>query len=530
MVRQIKNMTKLELCNLYGINVFRFTKDRRVKRKYLCLLAVWCLLLVMLAGYLGGLSYGLISLGLGEVVPAYLLTISSLMIFVFGMLKAGSMIFRREGYEMLCAMPFPAGVLAVSRLLRMYAENLLLTVFVLLPGCAVYAWELRPGASFYLAVFLEIWAAPMLPMAVAVLAGALVTGISSRMRHKSLAASVLSVLAVLAMLLLTSRLSVMEGSIDAEMMKNLSAVVTGVLKKVYPPAVWLGMAAVHADLAQGLLGVGVSVAVFAAVSAGIVVCFPNICQRLCGSFAAHSYHLGGLKAGSVMAALVKREFRRYFSSSVYVTNTIIGPVMGCVLAGAVFVTGTDSLERLLPVSFPVRSLIPYALAGAFCMMTTTAVSISMEGKNWWIAKSLPLSAKQVLDAKIAMHLLLVLPFYAVAEVLLILALKPVGWEFAWLVLVPAVLIVFSSVYGIVVNLHVPVLQWEHEVSVVKQSASSILGGLGGFVIAIFSAAGAAAVGGAYAGVYHGGICLAVALVTAWLYWGGQRFDLWGKVE
>ena len=517
MVRQIKNMTKLELCNLYGINVFRFTKDRRVKRKYLCLLALWCLLLVMLAGYLGGLSYGLISLGLGEVVPAYLLAISSLMILVFGMLKAGSMIFRREGYEMLCAMPFPAGVLAVSRLLRMYAENLLLTVFVLLPGCAVYAWELRPGASFYLAVFLEIWAAPMLPMAVAVLAGALVTGISSRMRHKSLAASVLSVLAVLAMLLLTSRLSVMEGSIDAEMMKNLSAVVTGVLKKVYPPAVWLGMAAVHADLAQGLLGVGVSVAVFAAVSAGIVVCFPNICQRLCGSFAAHSYHLGGLKAGSVMAALVKREFRRYFSSSVYVTNTIIGPVMGCVLAGAVFVTGTDSLERLLPVSFPVRSLIPYALAGAFCMMTTTAVSISMEGKNWWIVKTLPLSAKAVMDAKILMNLLLMLPFYLVSEVLLILALRPGILDILWLFLIPAVIILFSCVYGLAVNLHFPVMDWENEASIVKQSLSATLGGMGGFVLSILCIVAIVFLPGAYVGLFKVGICIFLLGATAVLY-------------
>ncbi len=249
-MRQIKNLAKLELCNLYGINVFRFTKQQGKKRKYACLFVLWCLLLAMMAFYLGNLSYGLIVLGLEEVVPAYLLMISSTMIFVFGMLKAGSMIFRREGYDVLCALPLPKGVIAVARLFRMYVENGLLTLAVLLPGIAVYAWNARKGvgAAFYVIIVLDIFAAPLIPMSAAVLVGALVTGISSRMRHKSLAASGLSVLMVFAILYGTSRMAALEGNLDAEMLRDLSAMVTGMLEKVYPPAVWLGIAAVRGDL------------------------------------------------------------------------------------------------------------------------------------------------------------------------------------------------------------------------------------------------------------------------------------------
>ncbi|MDE7310139.1 MAG: hypothetical protein K2N87_00695 [Eubacterium sp.] len=529
MMRQIKNLTRLELCNLYGLNGFRFTKDPGAKRKYLGLLVLWCLLFAAFACYIGGLSYGLVSLGLEEAVPAYLIMISSLLIVVFGMLKAGSMIFRREGYDVLCALPMPEGVIAASRLLRMYVENWLLAFAVLLPGIAVYAWNVQPGAGFYLTVFLDIWIIPLLPMSASVLIGALIAGISSRMRHKSMAASVLSVLAVLALLYGTSRFSAMEGSIDAEMLKNLSAAVMETLEKVYPPAVWLGRAAVSGSLAQGLWGAAVSVAVFAAVSAGVVLCFPSICQHLYGSYARHQYELGEQKAGSAAAALIRREFRRYFSSSVYVTNTIIGPVMGCILAGAFFATGPESVESLLPFSLNSNALLPYVLAGTFCMMPVTAVSISMEGKHWWIIKSLPLSVKQVLNAKIGMHLLLVLPFYVLSEALLLLAVKPAGWELLWLVLLPVVLAVFSSVYGITVNLHFPVLRWENEVSVVKQSASSMLGGLGGFLFAVICAVGAAAVGGAYANLYNGGACLVTALMTAWLCRKNNRFDVCGKI-
>ena len=56
MLTQIKILTKLELCNLYGRNVFRFSKDRKARKKSLGLLAIWVLLLALLVFYVGGLA------------------------------------------------------------------------------------------------------------------------------------------------------------------------------------------------------------------------------------------------------------------------------------------------------------------------------------------------------------------------------------------------------------------------------------------------------------------------------------------
>ena len=152
------------------------------------------------------------------------------------------------------------------------------------------------------------------------------------------------------------------------------------------------------------------------------------------------------------------------------------------------------------------------------MMTTTATSISMEGKNWWILKSLPLSPKSVLNAKILMNLLLMLPFYLISEVLLIPALKPeTFFDGFFLCLIPAVIILFSCVYGITVNLHFPVMEWESEVRIVKQSASSMLGGMGGLILAILCAAAVGLVPKEYAAYLKAGICAAILTATAVLY-------------
>lgn len=150
-------------------------------------------------------------------------------------------------------------------------------------------------------------------------------------------------------------------------------------------------------------------------------------------------------------------------------------------------------------------------------MTTTATSISLEGKNWWIVKTLPLSAKAVMDAKILMNLLLMLPFYLVSEVLLILALRPGILDILWLFLIPAVIILFSCVYGLAVNLHFPVMDWENEASIVKQSLSATLGGMGGFVLSILCIVAIVFLPGAYVGLFKVGICIFLLGATAVLY-------------
>lgn len=529
MLTQIKILTKLELCNLCGLNVLRFSKDKKAKRKTMGLLAVWLLVLAILVCYVGGLSYGLIHLGLEETVPAYLVTVSGLLILVFGILKAGSTIFRKEGYDILCALPLPAGAAALSRLFKMYVEDLLMTLAVLLPGIVVYAWNIRPNAGFYLAGVIGIWSIPLIPMAASVFIGTLITGISSRMRHKSLIAAGLSILAVLGIMYGSSRLSAADGDIDPEMLKNMSVFIMALLKRLYPPAVWLGTAIVRGDILGVALCCGLSLAIFAAVAAGVAFFFRKISQSLYGNFAKHNYKMGELKENSLLSSLCKREFRRYFSSSIYVTNTIIGPIMGCVLSGALLFTGTDTLKELLPLPIDMESMIPFLTAGVFCMMTTTATSISMEGKNWWILKSLPLSAKNILDGKILMNLLLILPFYFLSELFLIFALKPGAGELLWLILIPAEIILFSCVYGITVNLHFPVLEWESEVRIVKQSASAMLGGMGGLILALLCAVIVGVVPKEYTDYLKTGVCVVILAAAAVLYRINNRFDLCGKI-
>ncbi len=510
-------LTWLELRGLYGINKWRHTRDARARGRYRLLAGAFAVLLALAVFYVGGLAWGLCALGLAFAVPAYLAVLASLLILAFGIFKAGPLLFSSKGYDLLAAMPVKPGAVAASRLAALYAEDLLLALVILLPGCGVYAVLQRPGLWFYPAALVGWLLLPAIPLVVSALLGTLVMAVSARVKHKSLVQTALMLLVVLAVLGSPFFLSGTAETVTLEQMTQLAANMGAVLARIYPPAGWL---------AGGLLGTNWrGFALFAALSLGVLAlcmavlarCFACTVQAMATVSARQSYRMGTLASRSLRKALYLREAKRYFSSSVYVTNTIIGPIMGCGMALAVCLMGLDEIAAAIPLPVPLADLLPVAVAGVFCMMTTTSTSISMEGRQFWVVKSMPIPTRALLDAKILLNLSLMAPFWLVALVCLVAAARPGPGQLLWYLLLPALLMAFSCVLGITVNLKLHSFDWEKEEAVVKQSAAAALGGFAGMLLAMALAALLIAVPAGYTAWVKVGSCLALAAGTPVLY-------------
>ncbi len=487
MLKQSKWIASLELKNLFGWNTLRHTKDKSVKNRAVLLGIAWVFLIAMVFFYVGGLAYGLIVLGLASILPAYLVTIASLIILLFGMFKAGDMIFHRSGYDILSSLPLQQETIVVGRFVRMYVEDFLLTLLALVPGGVVYAVLVRPAWYIYPLWGIAALLLPLLPLSLATLLGVVISGISSRMKNKSLSQVILSLALVLGSFWFPSALGTNAENLTPEMLADLAGTVAQLIGRLYPPAMWLGDAMAAGNVGSLALCAVVFLAVFTAVVLFAARNFHAICRRLAVTNAKHNYRMERLQQSTVLKSLWRREWKRYFASGIYVTNTIMGPMLGMVLAIAYLIAGTESVNNLLGIEINLGEWLPFLVGGTFAMMPTTAVSISMEGKNWWITKSLPLPTKTILDSKLLLNLSLMLPFYIVAEVALVLALKPDILGLVWLLVIPAVLILFSCVFGITANLLLPNFNWDTEVSVVKQSAAAAVGGLGGVIATVLFA-------------------------------------------
>lgn len=525
MIKQIKILTKAQLCNFLNLNVFRYTKDKKKKRNTISMGVVWLMLIAMLCFYVGAFSYGYHKIGMGRVVPMYLIMISGILILFFGIFKAGSVIFQQNFYETLCSLPVSQTAIVISRFLSMYLGNVILSLTVMVPGMTVYGYFYHPGIGFYIVGMMGTLFIPLLPMTVATLFGALITAISSRMKHKSLVAATLSILLVVGIMMISQMLTGAEDTITEEMFANFSEVLSNMIARIYPPALWLGNAMTEGNIIQGILYFGVSIAIFAVMVVLVAGHFHSICRSLYSTSAKHIYRMGTMKKNTALMALYRKEMKRYFASSIYTVNTIIGPVMMVLLAMGILITGVDKIESALPIPGGITGLVPFVLAATSCIMTTTCTSISMEGKQWWIIQSLPVEPKTVFDSKILLNLTIIAPFYVIAEGLVIVALKPALPDWLWLLFLPIVFIVFACVFGITINLHFPVLHWENETTIVKQSASAMIGGLGGCLIIILCAVPVVFVTGLIGNVVKVVIAVIVIGITFLLYRKNAKTDL-----
>lgn len=524
-MKQIKALARAELCNLYGFNVLRHTKDPVERRKKLVVCGIVVLLLLFVVAYAGAMSFVLVSYGAGSAVPSYLITMSGILSLMLAIFKAGGTLFRKNSFDIISSLPLTDGAVVFSRFLRLYTESLIISTLIMLPGLIVYAVMCPTDAMFYISALFGIIAAPLIPVAIATAVGALITGIASRMKHRSIVEAVLSMVLVLGVLALSSSVSGTQGEMTEEMIMQLVGSISDVLGKVYPPAMMFGNGAVNGDILSLMLFIGISVAAFAVVALIVSLNFRGICRRLHSVSAKHSYKMQAQQQTTLLKALVQREAKRYFSSSAYVTNTIIGPILAVAMCVALIFVDVNTLLPELPVDININAALPFAFAAVLCMMNPSACSVSLEGKQWWIAMSLPLSAKNIINGKLLFSLCLLAPFYVVSEIVMMATQSFDIMERIWFVLVPALSAVFSCVFGVFMNLKLPKLQWETDVEVVKQSASSMVGGLGGLLVLIILAFASVVIPQGFSLIFNGCACVVLCVATLFMYRSCIKKDL-----
>lgn len=138
--------------------------------------------------------------------------------------------------------------------------------------------------------------------------------------------------------------------------------------------------------------------------------------------------------------------------------------------------------------------------------------------------SIVVSLPGTVDLK-AVVLFVASPFLVIAELIVIFALRLGVLELLWLIVIPVLCLMLTCVFGISVNLKLPKMNWETEVSVVKQSAASMIGGIVASLVIILCAIPVLLVPTQYTDVVCLVICIILATLTVRLYYKNNRVDL-----
>lgn len=183
-----------------------------------------------------------------------------------------------------------------------------------------------------------------------------------------------------------------------------------------------------------------------------------------------------------------KETRMYFNTPILMINTLIGVIMIIALAGWVAIDGGSVLDKfIVQLGFP-NELLVFGLAIAFCFLCAlvciSCSSISLEGRSFWVVKTMPISTWQLLVGKALLNIVLVTPVILIADIVLWLVLELAVSQFLILLALPICVNIFISFGGLFINLIYPKFDWESEQQVVKQSLSVFMTTLLGIATAI----------------------------------------------
>ena len=200
------------------------------------------------------------------------------------------------------------------------------------------------------------------------------------------------------------------------------------------------------------------------------------------------------KKNSPVKALTIKELRRYFSSPVYMFNTMFGLLLLVSLTILLCIKGNSIIDMLLSskgiegdIDISL-SLIYYILVLFSSSMTSiSSSSISLEGKTINITKSLPISERDILRSKIIYPYIIELPFILLSELIFFVIFKVNIMDMLLIFCMGIILVTLTSIIGVIVNLKYPKMNASNDTEVVKQSMSSMISvfiGMGIFIISL----------------------------------------------
>jgi len=462
-----------------AVNKIKYSKDKKVRGRAIGSLVGKTILysLLMFYSIIACVGFGIA--GITSVIPASCaLTVSMLALF-FTFIKTNGYLFNFKEYDMLMSLPFEPKTIAACKFLYMYVNTLpwfISISWAMMIGYGIFA---RPSVLTYILWILLTFVLPVIPMLIAAFLGFIVAKISSNFRKSNVIQTIfMFALTIFAMSARFIIQSAFENRDTAEVVGSVSDVMVKGLT-YYPPAKWFVDAIVDLNFLVAILLIIVTVALFLVVFIPVGKSYRKINSSFKNHAQAKKYKMESQHKRSVLNAIAFKEFRRMVGSTNYMVNAGVGYLLSILLGIAVLVVGFDKVVAIVTSDAPLEAsrlcvaipLIVYFLTG---MVSTTTCSPSLEGKNYWIVQTLPISKKTLCKGKMLFNMYLAVPCGVFSTVCLCIAAKAPLLDSLLNIVEIIALSAFSTTWGLVCGLRFLKLEWENELEVIKQGVGLLV--------------------------------------------------------
>ena len=456
-------MTNLKILLKNELLLFTNRLNKMSKKKKKNMVVLYAFIFLLVVAQLVGQSYLVLETILGTGLEMFVIDQQVLMLLMFNVVFAitNGMILTEKDSDFLLSLPLTKLEILTSKTLFKYIFDFLISFVLLIPVSVMYFIMVKSSFLVVVNSLLLVVFITFLFLGVEYLINTFINGIAVKFKNFSFIKSILTTVLLLGFVGGYMYLTI-DGAFKME--NGRTAGVTFITDFIVDSKYLYFAIIAICSLIVFCLG---------------VFSYSTIYGKKVKGGKSKVKTLSSSKSSSLFITLVKKEFKTYLGTTVYLMNTIIGYIMIMGASVALFFIKVDGLM----ITTDLIKLIVYFVS-AFCLATcsTTNSSISLEGNKFWVFKSLPISSKVFVYSKVAMNFILVFISSTVALLMLLISNK-VGVIYSLLTYVMLLsngLIV--SLVGIIINMLFPKLDYENETAVVKQSASVGISMLGFMVI------------------------------------------------
>lgn len=481
-MRNVLNLIKINFISIFK-GMFGFNK----KRKGASFLATAIIFLALLYFAFGSImnTFGELLNEFGRV--EYIIFIGSLFSFVFVLFfityEAQSYFFKTKDFELLSSLPIKNHEIVIAKYSSVLLSAYLYSSIILFPTFVVYFMYAPFNFGTLLLFILGFIFAPLVPMALGTVLGLVISLITSKLKHSNIISIILFMLLLVAYFVLYYQ---MDSFINLIVQSGDSFL--GGMQYYLPSIVWFYAGFALGDILYIFLFIILGLVVTALSVVMLSLLYKKINFNLLKKVAVKSKGELKFNKKSQVGSFLKLETKRYFGYPAYVLNTAFSLIFMILfpflirygMFGSILEAGEEAL-------IPIISIITISLNVMFvCMCVTTSSSISIEGKQITILKSLPLKASKIFFTKILFNNLLVLPFILISGIINIILFYNIFNVFLCIMifLVPTIAIISFSTFGLLINLLLPKFNFDNINQVVKQSLSLFIVLMSGILISV----------------------------------------------
>ncbi len=425
--------------------------------------------------------------GLINLLLIYAFIYATFLSIMFVLFRANGYIFNYKDYEILEPLPLKTKTVVLAKTTVMLVFIYLGILVFLAPIAFSYFYHSGFNILSLLIFLLGCLTIPLIPVIIFSFISLLISRITSKFRKSNLLNIIFLFIVFIGIMYLSFSMNTVG---DANPLVNQQEFMNA-LGKYYPPVKWFVEAVNDHNILSFVWLILSNGALFAAFTIGIQKLVVSTNQRGLTKITRKNNKKVVSKQRSIITSICVKESRRFFSTPIYALNMGLGPVLLLVLGIASLFYGDEIKSYILTfqtsgINIGYEMLILIIIGFSLTMTYTTAISLSLEGKNFWILKSLPIKPKTIMHGKMMFNVLLGLP-PAIFALLLFSYSIEVNTLVIFIMLLLIITFSFAiTVYGSIVNLFVPKFEYRNPAEVVKQSAGTLLGLFGSFIILILN--------------------------------------------